>query len=222
MAVASDRRRAPPGGDGQPRRGDGPVMGRLERAGVARCAPSSTEGGPRSGCPTGARRGRSWPTKPKGETVLPRCSTPGRTAKGAALTPAEPDPGNPPRSGRSHSAASRAASRPSSSPAPINTTRWMPRRRSGARLHRLDLGGVRAASRPAGATGRSRSSRRAAARDRGSRAPAPRMQPKRSPTPSSATLSSAACNDLAERRTARADVGRLHPARGAQSPQRLA
>ena len=40
------------------------VMARLERAGMAQCAPSSTPRAiPTSGCPTSRRRGRSWPTK---------------------------------------------------------------------------------------------------------------------------------------------------------------
>ena len=60
------------------------VMARLERAGMAQCAPCSTPRAiPTSGCRTSRRRGRSWPTKsPRARrSLMTRCCRPGRRAR---------------------------------------------------------------------------------------------------------------------------------------------
>ena len=64
------------------------VMGRLERAGMAHCAPSSTpRATPPSTCRTRARRGRSWPMKSPRARPLPtrRCWMRGRRARFAEV-----------------------------------------------------------------------------------------------------------------------------------------
>ena len=141
-------------------------MGRLERAGMARCAPSSTRRRTRtSGCPTRARPGRSWPAKAEGrDDRLTRCSTPGKTARwGVTPRPHGADQPPPHRQriqamrpiGRIHKRSGGLLEAAARHCAHQRTARWMPRRRKPTRLRPPRPRRRRCRWRPGHATGRS-------------------------------------------------------------------